>query len=117
VNEQTIRDKCLTYGHDYSSIDMICRVCGQKYSVKYERETEGGLPARGGVRMMHETRFSDSSLYDEVCINCGETDGDGPITGSCSGPFTGRFQAHPPRNQRGSTAVGQMPEGKRDLPF
>ncbi len=23
----------------------------------------------------HVTRFSDSSLYDEVCINCGATDG------------------------------------------
>lgn len=22
----------------------------------------------------HETRFSDSSLYDEVCVNCGVTD-------------------------------------------
>ena len=24
--------------------------------------------------MGHVTRFSDSSLYDEVCINCGATD-------------------------------------------
>jgi hypothetical protein len=25
----------------------------------------------------HKTRFSDSSLYDEVCIYCGATDGRG----------------------------------------
>lgn len=25
----------------------------------------------------HKTRFSDSSLYDEVCVNCGATDGRG----------------------------------------
>lgn len=25
----------------------------------------------------HETRYSDSSLYDEVCVNCGATDGRG----------------------------------------
>ncbi len=23
----------------------------------------------------HKTRFSDASTYDEVCVNCGATDG------------------------------------------
>jgi len=31
----------------------------------------------------HVTRFSDSSLYDEVCIKCGRTDRKGPIVGPC----------------------------------
>ena len=31
----------------------------------------------------HKTRMSDSTLYDEVCVDCGITDADGPITGDC----------------------------------
>lgn len=36
----------------------------------------------------HVTRFSmDSSLYDEVCINCGETDGyGGKLSKPCPKP-------------------------------
>ena len=38
----------------------------------------------------HVTRFSDSSLYDEVCVNCGATDGHcsamSTIYGKCSSP-------------------------------
>jgi hypothetical protein len=39
----------------------------------------------------HQTRFSDSSLYDEVCINCGGTDGrDGGLDRPCpNAPTTG----------------------------
>lgn len=32
----------------------------------------------------HVTRFSDSSLYDEVCINCGATDTSGKLEQPCS---------------------------------
>ena len=36
--------------------------------------------------MKHITRFSDSSLYDEVCINCGKTDRDDNLNDTCCGP-------------------------------
>ena len=44
-------------------------------------ELEALLAAQGGQGMVgrtdtgHVTRISDSSLYDEVCVNCGATDG------------------------------------------
>lgn len=31
----------------------------------------------------HKTRYSDSSIYDEVCTLCGATDAMKPITGPC----------------------------------
>lgn len=36
----------------------------------------------------HKTRFSDSSLYDEVCVHCGATDarGDRRLEQPCPGP-------------------------------
>lgn len=33
--------------------------------------------ASAGMQPQHVTRMSDSSLYDEVCINCGATDANG----------------------------------------
>jgi hypothetical protein len=40
------------------------------------------------VHKTHVTRFSmDSSLFDEICINCGETDGyGGRLKNPCSKP-------------------------------
>ena len=35
----------------------------------------------------HVTRFSDSSFYDEVCVNCGETDWGEGLRGGCRGPL------------------------------
>ena len=36
--------------------------------------------------MEHKTRYSDSSLYDEVCEVCGATDSNGDLNGPCPGP-------------------------------
>lgn len=46
----------------------------------------------------HQTRFSDSSLYDEVCVNCGATDTSGKLDHPCpsapaSGPSSPATQA------------------------
>lgn len=29
---------------------------------------------RPGLHPSHETRFSDASTFDEICVNCGATD-------------------------------------------
>ena len=36
-----------------------------------------------GTQNQHITRFSDASTFDEVCIKCGVTDSNGPISGPC----------------------------------
>lgn len=39
------------------------------------------------VHPSHITRFSDSSLYDEKCVNCGATDAySGTLDRPCSSP-------------------------------
>jgi hypothetical protein len=35
----------------------------------------------------HETRFSDASTFDEICVNCGATDAyGGGLDSECSSP-------------------------------
>jgi hypothetical protein len=43
-------------------------------------------PAAPADELGHVTRFSDSSLYDEVCVNCGATDTSGRLEDPCSNP-------------------------------
>lgn len=46
----------------------------------------GGLE---GLMNGHVSRYSDSSLFDEVCVNCGASDGrmsDLSIYGKCPSP-------------------------------
>ena len=35
----------------------------------------------------HRSRYSDSSFYDEVCVQCGANDGDGSLFKVCSKPL------------------------------
>lgn len=39
-----------------------------------------------GLHPSHVTRYSDSSLYDEVCVNCGATDRGGKLAEPCPKP-------------------------------
>lgn len=49
---------------------------GEEVSYDNPRQDRGGskedIPKDD---LGHQTRFSDSSLYDYICVNCGATDG------------------------------------------
>lgn len=92
------------------------------------------LPAPAPDDNGHQTRFSDSSLYDEVCINCGATDASGKLDNPCpsapkSGPdspatkqvmtdYTGMF-SHDAHEKTMETFVpsSPVPETVRGLGF
>lgn len=54
--------------------------------MKNATSTEGAKK-RKPPKKLHKTRFSDSSVYDEVCIYCGATDarGDPRLEKPCPG--------------------------------
>jgi hypothetical protein len=60
----------------YRERTVVYRECTQKVDA-YTDETQD--------QFGHDTRISDSSIYDEVCKNCGATDGpnDGRLNIPC----------------------------------
>lgn len=55
--------------------ERITRETREEETIRFALSNGGTETLNREDALGHDTRFSDSSLYDEVCKNCGATDG------------------------------------------
>ena len=68
------QEKWLSYVS--SSIQMLLEQAGKAdEALANYNKVVGGVIRMRNIHPSHETRLSDSSLYDERCVNCGAADG------------------------------------------
>lgn len=62
-------------GHKEGCNNSKCRgKCSNSNSGEPASVVNSVVSAPSGLHPSHVTRFSDSSMYDERCVNCGATD-------------------------------------------